>query len=130
MPGSPIPSVLIATFLPLLAIEIGFRYERVNHSETEANYTAVLERDRPSEQTFQLEILISTPHIMGLGEPATQGDDFQANNVSIVTLTPDGLYINMASDIVFKYSCGSSIMMSGISCVENSVLPPSALQMV
>ena len=89
MPVSPFPSVLIAAFLPPLAIEIGFRYERVNHSETEASYTAVLEKDRQSEQTFQIEILISSPHILGLGEPATQGDDFQANNVSIVTLTPD-----------------------------------------
>jgi len=28
---------------------------------------------------------------------------------------------------IYKYSCGSSVMMSGISCVENSVLPPSAI---
>ena len=87
-------------FLLPLAIEIGFRHERVVHSETEASYTAVLERDRPSEQTFQLEILISTPHILGLGEPATQGDDFQANNVSIVTLTPDDNQVEIVYQIV------------------------------
>ena len=92
--------MLIAAFLPPLAIEIGFRHERVNHSETEANYTAVLEKDRPSEQTFQLEILISTPHIMGLGEPATQGDDFQVSSVSIVTLTPDDNQTEIVYQIV------------------------------
>ena len=81
--------MLIAAFLPPLAIKIGFRHERVEHNEAEANYTAVLEKDRQSEQTFQIEILISSPHIVGLGEPATQGDDFQASSVSNVTLIPD-----------------------------------------
>ena len=95
MPVSPFPGVLITdSVLPSLAIKIGFKQARVEHNESEANYTAVLEKDRQSEQTFQIEILISSPHIVGLGEPATQGDDFQVSNVSIVTLTPEwSLYI-------------------------------------
>ena len=49
-------------------------------------YMAVLEKNHPSEQTFQIEILINTPYILGLGEPATIGDDFQVSNVLNVTL--------------------------------------------
>ena len=57
--------------LPPLAIEIGFTQARVNHSETQRTFTAILEKDRQSEQTFEIRIQISTPRIQGLGEPAT-----------------------------------------------------------
>ena len=101
MPVSPFPSVLITdSVLPPLAIKIGFKQARVNHSESEASYTAVLEKDRQSEQTFQMEIHICTPYILGLGEPATQGDDFQANNVLTVTLTPDDNQTEIVYQIV------------------------------
>jgi len=92
--------LIAASFLLPLAIEIGFTRARVEHIESEANYTAVLEKDHQSEQTFQIKILISTLHILGLGEPATQGDDFQVSNVSIVTLTPDDNQMEIAYQIV------------------------------
>ena len=101
MSVSPFPNVLIAvSVFPPLAIEIGFTQARIEHNETEANFMAILEKDRQSEQTFQIEILISSPYILGLGEPATQGDDFQANNVSIVTLTPDDNQMEIVYQIV------------------------------
>ena len=61
---------------------------------------AVLEKNHPSEQTFQIEILINTPYILGLGEPATIGDDFQVSNVLNVTLTPDDNQMEIPYQIV------------------------------
>jgi len=95
--------VLIAhSVLPPPAIEIGFRQARVEHNEneTEAIYMAVLEKNHPSEQTFQIGILISTRYILGLGEPAKPGDDFQVSSVSNVTLTPDDNQTEIVYQIV------------------------------
>jgi len=101
MPVSPFPGVLITdSVLPSLAIKIGFKQARVEHNESEANYTAVLEKDRQSEQTFQMEIRICTPYILGLGEPANPGDDFQVSSVSNVTLTPDDNQTEIVYQIV------------------------------
>ena len=75
--------------LPLPAVEIGFTEKSVNHTESEANFSAVVKRFLQSEQTFQIQIQISAPRILGLGEPATLGDDFQTTSVLNVTLTPD-----------------------------------------
>ena len=77
--------------LPPLAIEIGFREARVEHNETQRTFTAILEKDRQSEQTFVIRIQISTPRIHGVGEPATASPsepaDFRLGDIS-VTLTP------------------------------------------
>ena len=95
--------VLIAvSVLPPLAIEIGFTQARIEHDETEANFMAILEKDRQSEQTFDVRIQISTPSIRGLGEPATPERtspqdppnplaDFRLGNTLLlsVRLTPD-----------------------------------------
>ena len=78
-----------ASVLPLPAVEIGFTQKNVDHTESDANFSAVVRRFYQSEQTFQIQIQISAPRILGLGEPATQGDDFQTTNVLNVTLTPD-----------------------------------------
>ena len=88
--------LLIAVFvLPPLAIEIGFTQARVNHSETpQRTITTILEKDRPSEQTFAIRIQISTPRIQGLGAPATASPsepaDFRLGEdpVVIVRLSP------------------------------------------
>ena len=80
--------------LPPLAIEIGFRQERIEHNETQRNFWVILEKDRQSEQTFSIRIQISTPRIQGVGEPATtypaQPADFRfgSANVIITRLTP------------------------------------------
>ena len=94
--------MIAVSVLPPLAIEIGFTQARIEHNETEANFRAILEKDRPSEQTFVVRIQISTPSIRGVGEPATpertsptdpqsQLADFRLGVVTVVfvRLTPD-----------------------------------------
>ena len=58
-------------FFSPLAIEIGFTQARIEHNETQRTFMTLLEKDRPSEQTFVVRIQISTPSIRGVGEPAT-----------------------------------------------------------
>ena len=82
------------------AIEIGFTRERVEHTESPANSSAIIRKSRPSEQTFQIEVQITTPQILGLGLPATRGDDFQISNVLPVTLTPDDDQVEITYQIV------------------------------
>ena len=72
--------MLIAVFfLPFLstAIEIGFIRERISCLEQFASlYDEIINKSRVSEQTFQLQIEISTI-ISGSGlQRATQGEDF------------------------------------------------------
>ena len=80
--------------LPPLAIEIGFREASVEHNESATTFTAIIEKDRQSEQTFVIRIQINTPRIQGVGEPATafptQPADFRlgSTNVISVILTP------------------------------------------
>ena len=77
--------------LPPLAIEIGFRRERVEHNETQRNFIVILEKDRQSEQTFDIRIQISTPRIQGVGEPATafptQPADFRLGDDPVIRVT-------------------------------------------
>ena len=86
--------LIAVSVLPPLAIEIGFREARVEHNESQATFTAILEKDRQSEQTFAIRIQISTPRIQGVGEPATafptQPADFRLGStyVIITRLTP------------------------------------------
>jgi len=90
--------------------------ELASLNETEANFMAILEKDRQSEQTFVVRIQISTPSIRGVGEPATPERtspqdppnplaDFRLGNfrlgdrlISSVRLTPDN------SQTVFTYT--------------------------
>ena len=94
--------MIAVSVLPPLAIEIGFTRARIEHNETEANFMAILEKDRQSEQTFVVRIQISTPSIRGVGEPATAERtspqdppnplaDFRLGNTLLlsVRLTPD-----------------------------------------
>jgi len=75
--------------LSLPAVEIGFKNKSVDHTESKATFSAFVMRFHQSEQTFQIQIQISAPRILGLGEPATLGDDFQTTSVLNLTLTPD-----------------------------------------
>ena len=96
----------MGTFLvckPRVSLDVSCHQKKRQHhriSESEASYTAVLEKDRQSEQTFQMEIRISTPYILGLGEPANPGDDFQVSSLSNVTLTPDDNQTEIVYQIV------------------------------
>ena len=94
--------MIAVSVLPPLAIEIGFTQERIEHNETQRQFTTLLEKDRQSEQTFVVRIQISTPSIRGVGEPATPERtspqdppnplaDFRLGNRLLVTvrLTPD-----------------------------------------
>ena len=80
--------------LPPLAIELGFRQARVEHNESQATFWAILEKDRQSEQIFDIRIQISTPRIQGVGEPATafptQPADFRLGSTNFISvrLTP------------------------------------------
>ena len=82
--------IIVSPLLPL-AIEIGFTQARVEHNETGAQFSAVLRKDRPSEQTFFIRIQISTPRIQRVGEPATafpsQPADFALANFTLGTRT-------------------------------------------
>ena len=87
--------MLFSSFPP--AIEIGFTQERVEHNELNATFSAIIMKTRPSEQTFNIQVRISTPRILGFGEPATLGDDFEfpdvgdfrIGDVLNVTMKPD-----------------------------------------
>ena len=83
--------MFIAVSVPSpLAIEIGFREARVEHNETQTTFTAILEKDRQSEQTFDIRIQISTPRIQGVGEPATAAPsvpaDFRLGDEPVITV--------------------------------------------
>ena len=69
------------------AIEIGFTQARVEQSETQATFMAVLEKDRQSDQKFVVRIQISTPYIPGVGEPASSPADFILGTTSVITAT-------------------------------------------
>jgi len=81
---------VVSPLLPL-AIEIGFIQARVEHNETGAQFSAVLKKNRQSEQTFFIRIQLSTPRIQGVGEPATafpsQPADFTLANFTVGTRT-------------------------------------------
>ena len=58
-----------------LAIEIGFTQAIVRHNEEERTFTAFLEKDRPSELEYVVDIVVSTPNT-GYGRAATPNVDF------------------------------------------------------
>ena len=82
--------IVVSPLLPL-AIEIGFTQARIKHNETGAQFSAVLKKDRPSEQTFFIQIQLSTPRMQRVGEPATafpsQPVDFTLANFTLGTRT-------------------------------------------
>ena len=69
--------------LPPPAIEIGFTQARVERNESQAQYSAVIEKSRPSEQTFAINF---TSVNISLDGAATPGSDFNATD-GIVTVT-------------------------------------------
>jgi len=97
----------VSPLLPL-AIEIGFTQATAVHSETGEQFSAVLRKDRLSEQTFFIRIQISTPRIQGLGEPATafpsQPADFALANFTLGTRTVIFALTPADNDTEFEYT--------------------------
>jgi len=67
---------------PPLAIEIGFRNSTVQHNEEERLFDAILEKDRPSELEYVVDVVVSTPNT-GDGRAATPSVDFSLGNLVI-----------------------------------------------
>jgi len=72
--------------LPPLAIEIGFRNSTIQHNEEERLFLAILEKDRPSELEYVVDIVVSTPNTVD-GRAATPGVDFGLGNLDIGALS-------------------------------------------
>ena len=70
------------SFLPPLAIEIGFRQPTAQHNEEERIFAVILEKDRPSELDYVVNIVVSTPNT-GDGQAATPDVDFRLGNLVI-----------------------------------------------
>jgi len=65
-----------------LAIEIGFRNSTIQHNEEERLFMAFLEKDRPSELDYIVDVVVSTPNT-GDGRAATPNEDFSLGNLVI-----------------------------------------------
>ena len=76
-------AIIAVSFLPPLAIEIGFIQPTVEHNESQAHFLAFIEKSRPSEQTFVIQISISSFGV----QPATSGSDFEIGGVADGMLT-------------------------------------------
>ena len=116
--------MLIAVFFfPFLstAIEIGFTRERITHLEQFAQFDEMITKSRVSEQTFQLQIEISTI-ITGSGlQRATQDEDFAISspNTTLVysTLTPS------ESNLPFGYQIFEDDIPENTEVFQVSVTP-------
>ena len=113
------------------AIEIGFTLRRINHIEDEAQFDTIVDKSLVSEQTFFVQIEISTL-TSPFGQSATQGVDFVAGSgdVSVVfeRLEPGQNNISFSYRIiedntpenqeVFQLSITPSINSPAFSCSE------------
>ena len=112
------------SFLPFLstAIEIGFIQENITRLEQFASqFDEIINRSHVSEQTFQLQIEISTI-ITGSGlQRATQDEDFGVGlpNITLVyiTLTP------MESNLSFGYQIFQDNITENTEVFQMSVTP-------
>ena len=73
---------IAVSVLPPIAIEIGFRNSKIQHNEEERLFIAILEKDRPSELEYVVDIVVSTPNT-GDGRAATPDVDFGLGNLVI-----------------------------------------------
>ena len=58
------------------AIDIGFTRQRIYHNEQPWQFETIVTKSRESEQTFYLQIEVTTL-LSGAGQSATLGEDFQ-----------------------------------------------------
>ena len=69
--------MLFHFFPPITAIEIGFTQRRIFHTEVLfQQFETIINKSRASEQTFLLQVEISTLN-SAFGQSATRGEDFQ-----------------------------------------------------
>ena len=111
------------------AIEIGFTLRRINHIEDEAQFDTIVDKSLVSEQTFFVQIEISTL-TSPFGQSATQGEDFVAGTISVVVreLAPGQDNISFSYRIiedntpenqeVFQLSVTPAINSPAFSCSE------------
>ena len=86
-----------------IAIEIGFRLRRINHTEVFQQFDALIAKSRASEQTFLVQIEIGTL-TSPFGQSATQGQDFRtgagSDPVVVRELAPDQNSIGFSYQII------------------------------
>ena len=103
--------------LPPLAIEIGFTQPTVQHNEEEGQFMAILEKDRPSELQYVVDIVVSTPNT-GDGQAATPGVDFGFGNLVIGAVQ---LHISPNEDsIVFSYQIFQDLIPENTELIQLS----------
>jgi len=73
---------IAVSVLTPIAIEIGFRNSTIQHNEEQRLFMAILEKDRPSELEYVVDIVVSTPNT-GDGRAATPDADFGLGNLVI-----------------------------------------------
>ena len=81
-------SCVDSCFLPSLlsiAIEIGFTLRRVFHTEESQAFDTLINKSRVSEQTFLVQIEISTLN-SPFGQSATRGEDFETGRPGNATV--------------------------------------------
>ena len=77
--------MLFHFFPPITAIEIGFTQRRIFHTEQFRQFDTIINKSRASEQTFLLQVEISTLN-SAFGQSATQGEDFQTGGAGMSTV--------------------------------------------
>ena len=69
------------SFSPSTAIEIGFTRQRIYLTESHRQYGTLINKSRESQQTFTLQIEVSTL-LSGAGQRAIPGEDFQTGLIN------------------------------------------------
>ena len=111
-------------FLPSLlftAIEIGFTQQRIVHTEEVfRTFDTLINKSRASEQTFIIQVEISTRN-SPFGQGATQGEDFRVSfgNLPIVLLTLEPFEPN----ILFAYQILGDITPENQEVFQLSITP-------
>ena len=74
------------------AIEIGFTRRRIFHTETFEQFDTLINKSRASEQTFTVQVEVSTLN-SPFGQSATRGEDFETSSPGMSTVL-----LNLASN--------------------------------
>ena len=78
--------MLFYFFPPITAIEIGFTQRRIFHTEVFfQQFETMINKSRASEQTFFLQVEISTLN-SAFGQSATHGEDFRTSHSGMSTV--------------------------------------------
>ena len=117
IPNSIFTVFIDVSVLPPLAIEIGFRNSTVQHNEEERQFNAILEKDRPSELEYVVDIVVSTPNT-GDGRAATPNEDFSLGNLVI---GGSSVRVPPTQDrVVFSYSIRQDLIPENTELIQLS----------